>query len=164
MSYRANLKNEVVAKLKAAGYNTKMVSVSVTHSRIEATIRNASVSHKTVSDIVKSFESISRCEASGEILCGGNTFTSVEISDAVAAEWAKKYTPAIEAALPEILALESGGMEVIDGFGIHKGQWDGYFYVVRYDNGFRTPNGTSVQKAALAMYLHSQEIQETVAA
>lgn len=164
MSHNATVKSEIVAKLKEAGYNSKMVSVSVSHSKIDATIRHASVSHKVVSDIIKSFEQISRCKHTNEILSGGNTYTNVDMSDAVKAEWAKKYAPMIEAVLPEILAMSPGqGLSIEDGFGVTKGQFEGQFYTVHYDTNFRTYNTTDVARTAVLMYIHSESLQVATA-
>ena len=69
--------------LKSAGFNARQVSVRYPHSTLHVTIRDASVSLTKVRTIAGAFESISRDYATGEILCGGNTFVSVEYADAL---------------------------------------------------------------------------------
>jgi hypothetical protein len=53
------------------------------HSALYVTIRDASVSLTQVTAIAGAFESISRDHATGEILCGGNTFVQVAYDDAL---------------------------------------------------------------------------------
>ena len=70
---------EIRAELKRVlGYNSKVVSVKNHHySKIIFTIRDIKADHQIVTLFSKSFESIDRCEYTGEILSGGNIFTSV---------------------------------------------------------------------------------------
>jgi len=56
------------AALKQAGFNTRRVSVRADQSTLQVTIRDASVSLTPVEAIAGPFESIRRCEATGEIL------------------------------------------------------------------------------------------------
>ena len=60
--------------LKQAGFNTRRVSVRAEHSTLRVTIRDASVSLTQVEAIAGPFESIRRCEATEEILLGGNCY------------------------------------------------------------------------------------------
>ena len=62
------------AALKAAGFNARRVSVRHHHSTLRVTIRDASVSLTQVEAIASPFESVRRCEATGEILLGGNCY------------------------------------------------------------------------------------------
>jgi len=71
------------AALKTAGYSARQVTVRQRHSTLDVTIRVAGISHTKVSTIASAFESVRRCEASGEILLGGNVFVSVEYADAL---------------------------------------------------------------------------------
>lgn len=75
--------NNLRAALKQAGFNARMVSVKARHSTLYVTIRDASVSLTKVKAIVAPFESVSRDHATGEILCGGNTFTRTEYADSL---------------------------------------------------------------------------------
>ena len=58
-----------------------MVTVLERHSTLDVTIRDASVSLTKVQAIVAPFERVSRDQATGEILGGGNTFTRTEYAD-----------------------------------------------------------------------------------
>jgi hypothetical protein len=67
--------------LKAAGFHTRRVSVRSSHSTLQVTIRDASASLTQVKAIADGFEVVRRDHATGEILCGGNTFVRVEYAD-----------------------------------------------------------------------------------
>lgn len=71
------------AALKQAGYNARRVSVRHDHSTLRVTIRDASVSLAKVREIAGAFESVRRCEATGEILLGGNCYVDTEYDDKV---------------------------------------------------------------------------------
>jgi hypothetical protein len=71
--------------LKAAGFNARRVSVRADHSTLRVTVRDASVSLTQVAAIANAFEVVRRDHASGEILCGGNTFVEVEYDAAIVA-------------------------------------------------------------------------------
>src|SRR5437870_2363922 len=79
----ANPANGLRASLKQAGFNARKVSVRYLHSTLYVTIRDGSVSLTRVTEIAGAFESVSRDHATGEILCGGNTFVRVEYADAL---------------------------------------------------------------------------------
>jgi len=66
------------AALRQAGFNTRRVSVRGEHSTLQVTIRDASVSLTQVEAIAGPFESISRCEATGELLLGGNCYVDTK--------------------------------------------------------------------------------------
>jgi hypothetical protein len=65
------------AALKAAGFNARCVTVRQSHSSLYVSIRDAWVSLSEVEAIANKFSVVSRCAATGEILCGGNTFVNV---------------------------------------------------------------------------------------
>jgi len=71
------------AALKQAGFNSRRVSVRHDHSTLRVTIRDASVSLTKVQAIAGAFESVRRCEATGEILLGGNCYVDTEYDDKV---------------------------------------------------------------------------------
>ena len=73
------------AALKAAGFNARRVSVREHHSTLRVTVRDPSASLTRVKKIAAPFESVRHCQATGEILSGGNTFLSCEYSDALVA-------------------------------------------------------------------------------
>lgn len=60
------------AALKQAGFNARRVSVRHDHSTLRVTIRDASASLTQVEAVAAPFESVRRCQATGEILLGGN--------------------------------------------------------------------------------------------
>ena len=94
-SYSAHLTERARLALKAAGI--KGVTVRKDGSALSFTIREVGVSIAAVEKVAGSFESISRCEASGEILCGGNTFVDVDFGPKVAAHALTLWEPLIRA-------------------------------------------------------------------
>jgi hypothetical protein len=72
---------EIRSALKAAGINSKMVSVTGSYpgydSKISVTIKDLTVSKATVEAAAKVYESYSR-DVDGEILLGGNTYVRVD--------------------------------------------------------------------------------------
>lgn len=95
--------------LKSAGFNSRRVTVRYDGNTLYVTIREASTSLSTVQAIADRFSVIRRCEATGEILCGGNTFVRVaylpKLVTPVAAEIAALLVPAADG---EIVALVGG--------------------------------------------------------
>jgi hypothetical protein len=70
--------DQLRAALKQAGFNARRVSVRHDHSTLRVTIRDASVSLTQVEAIAAPFESIRRCQATGEILLGGNCYVDTK--------------------------------------------------------------------------------------
>jgi hypothetical protein len=68
------------AALKAEGFNARCVTVRQHYSTLHVTIRDAWVSLTRVKKIADKHSVVRRCEATGEILCGGNTFVAVAYS------------------------------------------------------------------------------------
>jgi hypothetical protein len=66
------------AALKQAGFNARRVSVRHDDSTLQVTIRDASVSLTQVEAVAGPFETVRRCESTGEILLGGNCFVDVK--------------------------------------------------------------------------------------
>ena len=95
--------------LKQAGFNARRVSVRAQHSTLHVTIRDASVSLARVTEIAGPFEVVRRDQASGEILCGGNTYLEIAYADSVVAP-VKTAILAILAPAPrdEYVALPGG--------------------------------------------------------
>ncbi len=79
------------------GYNASQVSVSSRRggydNSLTFTIRDAAVNYDKVEEFSNSLRSVSVCGNSGDILCGGNRYTNVRISDEVENIWAAKYLP-----------------------------------------------------------------------
>jgi hypothetical protein len=65
------------AALKQAGFNARRVTVKYDHTTLRVTIRDASVSLTKVEEIAGPFERIRRCQVTGEMLLGGNTYIEV---------------------------------------------------------------------------------------
>ena len=81
MSYIDDLKKSIRSQLKALGYNSRKVSVTEERGGLEyclnLRIKDESVDEEVVKEIAESGVSIDRCEVSGEILGGGNTYVFV---------------------------------------------------------------------------------------
>lgn len=69
---------EVKKLLKQHGINTKFVKVTNDHSAMRVTLMSKDVCKETVENIVGPMERIRRCEATGDILSGGNFFVFVQ--------------------------------------------------------------------------------------
>jgi hypothetical protein len=69
------------AALKAAGFNARRVTVRASHSSLYVSIRDAGASLSEVEAIANKFSVVRRCEATGEILSGGNVFVNVAYTD-----------------------------------------------------------------------------------
>jgi hypothetical protein len=97
------------AELKKRGWNSRQVSVRgrpcTYSSSIDVVIKDARVPLKVVEKIANSYESVRRCEVTGDILMGGNTYVSVDYdSDAL-----KPYVEAVLAKLGDSEYLETCG-------------------------------------------------------
>lgn len=91
---------------KEFGYTSRQVSVKSRSSTLDITIKDPMIKIKPIEEIAKRFQKIDRCEASGEILSGGNRYVFVDYSDEARAARAQPYLKAVEAAL-ETIADES---------------------------------------------------------
>jgi hypothetical protein len=83
------------AALKAAGFNARRVTVREDHNTLRVTIRDAWASLSKVTAIAAPFERVSRCDATGEILSGGNVFLDVR--------YTKELVEAVKAAILVVL-------------------------------------------------------------
>jgi len=94
------------AALKARGWNQRKVSVRVRpctySSAISATIYDASVPLAEVKAIVDQHRHVRRCEITGDILEGGNTYTDVEYELGVLDPLTAEITARIEKGEQEI--------------------------------------------------------------
>ena len=75
------------AALKAAGYKPSAISVRNPRGSLNVAIKDKAIPLDAVKEIARSFESVSRCHVSGEILCGGNTFVFVKYAEKVEQEF-----------------------------------------------------------------------------
>lgn len=69
---------QVKKVLKEAGINTKAIRVSVRPSAMDVRILDAKVSKAEIEKVLAQFESVNKCEMTGEYLSGGNFFVFVE--------------------------------------------------------------------------------------
>jgi adenylate kinase family enzyme len=87
MKTNKEIKAEIMEQLKAHGITAKDVTLSMRASWyddvITATIRNGKTNPKQIDKIIKSYESIRRCERSGEILNGCNVYVSIRYAEGV---------------------------------------------------------------------------------
>ena len=80
---------------KELGYNSRQVSIKskpggYSYSFI-FTIRDKNVNYDKVNEFAHKYKSVSRCEYSGEILSGGNTYITVTFSDKLKDEMENKH-------------------------------------------------------------------------
>jgi len=98
---------EIRTALKAAGWTSRDVSVTrkrCTYSyTIRVEIKNAALPLALVESIARKHENVRRCEVTGEILAGGNTYLDVEYADSALAPFTS-----------EILSLLPGDGGVCD--------------------------------------------------
>lgn len=84
-------KQQIAQALKAAGYNNRKVTVKDVSGSLnwsfDVTIRDANVVLADVKAAANRFRDIDRCEASGEILSGGNTYIRFFAAPDVAVAW-----------------------------------------------------------------------------
>jgi len=74
MTTATKIKNAI----KEAGYNNRQVTVANrNYIAFVLTIRSEEVNPQDIKEIARRFESISRCDVTGEILSGGNTYIRV---------------------------------------------------------------------------------------
>jgi hypothetical protein len=77
MTYKE--KRKAIAKaLKDAGYNSRRVSIRSKGNSFRLIIRCGDVDPDQVERIARNYQTIHRCEATQEILSGGNTFVFVD--------------------------------------------------------------------------------------
>lgn len=101
---------KIRAALKARGITSRQVSVKSSSfsmgSAIDVTIKAPGISVKMVREIAETFERVSRCEITGEILSGGNRYVSVTL------DW-RMLDAAAERFMPWLKALEITGNSML---------------------------------------------------
>lgn len=121
----SDVSKQVRAALKAAGLGPRQVSVRSKSysmgSTVEVRIKVWSVALGAVEALVRPFEQVRRDEATGEILCGGNTHIAVEYEHDAIAEVRPIIARALESGECRFGSLEllasgshSGDLEVYD--------------------------------------------------
>jgi hypothetical protein len=108
------------AALKQAGFNARCVSVRHDHSTLRVTIRDASVSLTRVQEIAGAFESVHRCEATGEILLGGNCYVDTEYDDKVIQPLRTEFAALLAAAPFDTYVDVRGGFRALKEQGVRE--------------------------------------------
>lgn len=102
--------NAIRTALKVAGFNARQVSVKDrSYGDIKVTVRDVTVAISKVEAICASFENVRRCEGSGEILLGGNTYVEVRYADDVVAPVTAAVAAIIRSAQPGVQVQLAGG-------------------------------------------------------
>lgn len=144
--------------LKTAGVAARAVSVRADGSSIRVRINSASVKKALVAGIAMQYESISRDERSGEILCGGNTFVSVDYTAEALAELVASVKPALD-------AMPDDGTNVEIGHGLVAFAGDRYYvYVMNGDEQIVHCWGREFAARQVAEWLANRETAEKAAA
>ena len=110
---------EIRATLKARhGWNARQVSVRASYysmgSSIDVTIKDPAISLPTVKAIAEGAEHIRRCEATGEILGGGNRYVSVRYSHEAQEILGRRYADAVQRAV-NTLTVGSNALAQVEG-------------------------------------------------
>jgi hypothetical protein len=117
------VKESIAADLKTAGYKARQVTVKSNDAgystSITITIRDPAVDFSIVEEIERRYIHIDRDERTFEILCGGNTFVDIKVTDEVKEKWSEHYLLLVEAAINDLLD-EHIGMRIDDRFVIFK--------------------------------------------
>jgi hypothetical protein len=118
MTNTTNKADTLRAAIKAAGYNARRVTVRYQHSELRVMIRDSSVSISAVKSIAEPFENVRKCQTTGEILLGGNTYVKVvylaELVAPVAAQMDALMTTTAEGFsvdLPGGFTADRGGLD-----------------------------------------------------
>lgn len=143
------------AAIKASGYSARRVTVRLDNNTLRVTIRDAAVSIAAVKAIAASFENIDRCQATGEILLGGNTFIDVNYVDSVVAPVAAQVQEILNAA-----ALDGFWVEIPGGFSADR---SGERWTMR-GPGFSLHNNTAIGTRWAAERIAIAQIDATAAA
>lgn len=111
--------------LKAHGWTSRDVSVRSDlysmGSTIRVLVKSPAVDMATVRDIAEKFSRVSRCEATGEILNGGNRFVEID--------WARPVVEAISAGLLENIREDGTVSEPLPGVRVFRtNDTSGHYY------------------------------------
>lgn len=106
-------------RLKAAGYNSRRVSVRKSYSSmgssISVTIHDPAISLHAVKELAEPAECIDRCSITGEILSGGNRYLDVQHSKQAREQLEQAWTPRVLAARDAVERLEDNHGLPIEG-------------------------------------------------
>lgn len=101
------------------GWNSRQVSVRARYfslgSSIDVEVKDAAVSLAAVKAIAEPHEQIHRCEITGEILGGGNTYLDVGYSSEALKILARRHADAIQRAVDTLPAEDDSSIAPIEG-------------------------------------------------
>ncbi len=110
------------ATLKLRGWNARAVSVRCDYysmgSSIYVTVRQFGISAQAVKDAVEGFARIDRCQMTGEILSGGNTFVHVDYATKVQEAARNELRETVDAAHAVITTTAGASVEVVPGMAV----------------------------------------------
>lgn len=147
---------------KRLGYNSRQVSVRIQRYSMgrttHFTIRDATVDYNAVKDFSEECESVRRCEYSGEILSGGNTYVRLHVTEEVERRWAH---PLVQPIKDSYARLEHSNGLTIDGYDVTvwgSRSGDNRFHVTGSGSGpdgltSYEPTEDGFQRAAYAAYM-----------
>ncbi len=125
MKTNKEIKKEITAELKEAGYNSRKVSVSVKDAgwstKIDITINDPTVNAHEIEAIVNKRESIDRDERTGEILAGCNTYVFVAYKYGLFDELANDYLAEAENAMRHMVEAHQSVEPIRDNLRLIKG-------------------------------------------
>lgn len=125
MKTNKEIKKEITAELKEAGYNSRKVSVSVKDAgwstKIDITIKDPTVNAHEIEAIVSKRESIDRDERTGEILAGCNTYVFVAYKYGLFDELASDYLAEAEKAMNHMAEAHQSVEPIRDNLRLIKG-------------------------------------------
>ena len=125
MKTNKEIKKEITAELKEAGYNSRKVSVSVKDAgwstNIDITINDPTVNAHEIEAIVNKRESIDRDERTGEILAGCNTYVFVAYKYGLFDELANDYLAEAENAMRHMVEAHQSVEPIRDNLRLIKG-------------------------------------------
>ena len=137
------------AELKALGFTAKHVSVRTSRgSAVNVNIKSPLLSMEVAEKIGKKYESVTRCEHSGEILSGGNTFIFVSY------DWDyKRETEQSYSELKELMENTGEGVVIVyDGQKVYwlSSSYGKRFYIDSGDD-FTCDNGFMFENIAIKL-------------
>ncbi|MEY8256397.1 hypothetical protein AAK706_01540 [Erysipelotrichaceae bacterium 66-17] len=125
MKTNKEIKKEITAELKEAGYNSRKVSVSVKDAgwstKVDITIKDPTVNAHEIEAIVNKRESIDRDERTGEILAGGNTYVFVSYKYGLFDQLASDYLAEAENAMHHMAEAHQSVEPIRDNLRLIKG-------------------------------------------
>ena len=126
--------------LKRRGWSSRQVSVRAKYfalgSSIDVEIKDPGVRLKTVEAIASEHEHIDRCEITGEILGGGNTYLHVRYSSDALNIIGRRYADAVQRAVNAIPEGDTSPLERVEGTDFLVGAKGGRITLWRRDSGY----------------------------